>query len=74
MTVKISKSLAKKIALRDEPLTQEREIELMTADARSSAQNELIEIDEDLLHTLNEVFGDTDLLKDQKRSDDRYPT
>lgn len=67
MTVKISKSLAKKIALRDEPLTQEREIELMTADARSSAQNELIEIDEDLLHTLNEVFGDTDLLKDQKR-------
>ncbi|GAB31821.1 hypothetical protein BJI49_13400 [Acetobacter pasteurianus] len=67
MSVKISKSLAKKIALRDEPLTQERETALMAADVRSSAQNELIEIDENLLKTLNEVFGDTELMNDKKR-------
>lgn len=67
MSVKISKSLAKKFALRDEPLTQERETALMAADVRSSAQNELIEIDENLLKTLNEVFGDTELMNDKKR-------
>lgn len=67
MNVKISKSQANKIALRDEPLTPERETELMAADVRSSAQNELLEIDEALLNTLNEVFGETDLMSDQKR-------
>lgn len=39
----------------------------MAADVRSSAQNELIEIDENLLKTLNEVFGDTELMNDKKR-------
>ncbi|MDE7548282.1 hypothetical protein PY793_09845 [Acetobacter fabarum] len=67
MNVKISKSQANRIALRDEPLTQERQAALMAADIRSSAQNELLEIDEALLNTLNEVFGETELMSDQKR-------
>lgn len=67
MSAKISKTLAKKIAVRDEPLTQEREIAIMAADVRSTAQNELIEIDENLLSTLQEVFADTGLMNDRER-------
>mgnify|MGYP001318615737 CR=1 FL=1 len=67
MSAKISKNLAKKIVVRDEPLTQERETAIMAADVRSKAQNDLIEIDENLLSTLQDVFADTGLMNDRER-------
>lgn len=67
MTVKISRSAVRKLKGSDEPLTAERASEIMASDARSVAQNELIEIDEGLLSTLKEVFGDTGLIEDEAK-------
>lgn len=65
MTGKISRSAVRKLKGNDEPLTAERASEIMALDARSVAQNELIEIDEVLLSTIKEVFGGTGLIEDE---------
>lgn len=67
MNVKISRNAARKLKGNDEPLTAEKASEIMASDMRSVAQNELIEIDEGLLTTLREVFGDTGLIEDEAK-------